>query len=54
LRAYRTTDNVLVEGKNGAVIRKHMGYGPIGSEHAERVQNFYWNMESAARRSVST
>src|SRR5579863_136938 len=40
-RAYRTTDNALVEGKNGAVIRKHMGYGPIGSEHAERVQKFY-------------
>ena len=40
-RAYRTTDNALVEGKNGAVIRKHMGYGPIGGEHAERVQKFY-------------
>lgn len=40
-RAYRTTDNALVEGKNGAVIRKHLGYGPIGSEHAETVQKFY-------------
>ena len=40
-RAYRTTDNALVEGKNGAVIRKQMGYGPIGGEHAERVQKFY-------------
>ena len=28
-RAYRTTDNALVEGKNGAVVRKHIGYGPI-------------------------
>jgi hypothetical protein len=34
-RAYRTTDNALVEGKNGAVIRKEIGYGPIGAEHAE-------------------
>jgi hypothetical protein len=40
-RAYRTTDNALVEGKNGAVIRKHIGYGPIGYEHAELFQKFY-------------
>jgi transposase InsO family protein len=40
-RAYRTTDNALVEGKNGAVVRKHIGYGPIGSEHAEAWQKFY-------------
>jgi hypothetical protein len=40
-RAYRTTDNALVEGKNGAVIRKQIGYGPIGSEHAEAFQKFY-------------
>jgi hypothetical protein len=40
-RAYRTTDNALVEGKNGAVIRKQIGYGPIGAEHAERLQKFY-------------
>ena len=39
-RAYRTTDNALVEGKNGAVIRKQMGYGPIGAEHAEAFQKF--------------
>ena len=26
-RAYRTTDNALVEGKNGATVRKHIGYG---------------------------
>ena len=24
-RAQRTTDNALVEGKNGAVVRKHIG-----------------------------
>ena len=40
-RANRTQDNALVEGKNGAIIRKHMGYGYIGAEHAERVQNFH-------------
>lgn len=40
-RAYRTTDNALVEGKNGAVVRKQIGYGPIASEHAEALQKFY-------------
>jgi transposase InsO family protein len=40
-RPYRTTDNALVEGKNGAVVRKHIGYGPIGSQHAEAMHKFY-------------
>ena len=40
-RAYRTTDNALVEGKNGAVVRKHIGYGPIAAEHAAALQSFY-------------
>jgi hypothetical protein len=40
-RAYRTTDNALVEGKNGAVVRKQIGYGPIGAEHAAAFQKFY-------------
>jgi len=40
-RAYRSTDNALVEGKNGAVIRKQIGYGPIASEHAAALQKFY-------------
>src|ERR1700687_1260745 len=40
-RAYRTTDNALVEGKNGAVVRKHIGYGAIPAEHAETFQKFY-------------
>jgi transposase InsO family protein len=40
-RAYRTTDNALVEGKNGAVGRKQIGYGPIDAEHAEAFQKFY-------------
>ena len=40
-RAYRSMDNALVEGKNGAVVRKHIGYGPIAAEHAEALQKFY-------------
>jgi len=40
-RAYKTTDNALVEGKNGAVVRKHIGYGPIAAGHAELFQRFY-------------
>jgi transposase InsO family protein len=40
-RANRTQDNALVEGKNGAIIRKHIGYGHIAAEHAETVQKFY-------------
>jgi len=30
-----------VETKNGAVIRKHMGYGYIHQAHAQSIQNFY-------------
>ena len=40
-RANRTQDNALVEGKNGAIIRKHIGYGHIGAEHAEEVHQFH-------------
>lgn len=40
-RPYHTTDNALVEGKNGAVVRKHIGYGPIAAEHAAALQRFY-------------
>lgn len=40
-RPCRSTDNALVEGKNGAVVRKHMGYGLIGSESAEAIHCFY-------------
>jgi transposase InsO family protein len=39
-RASRSQDNALVEGKNGAVIRKLIGYGHIPAEHAEAVQKF--------------
>lgn len=40
-RSNRSQDNALVEGKNGAVIRKLIGYGHIPGEQAERVQKFY-------------
>jgi hypothetical protein len=40
-RPCRSTDNALVEGKNGAVVRKHMGYGLIGAEWAAPIHNFY-------------
>lgn len=39
-RANRSTDNALIEGKNGAVVRKHVGYGFIASEHAGELQRF--------------
>ena len=40
-RARKSNDNGLVESKNGAVIRKHMGYGYIATEHAEDIHAFY-------------
>jgi transposase InsO family protein len=40
-RANHSQDNALVEGKNGAVVRKLIGYGHIAGEHAEAVQKFY-------------
>lgn len=40
-RPNRSSDNALVEGKNGAIIRKHMGYGHIAGEYAEQIQKFY-------------
>jgi transposase InsO family protein len=40
-RPRHSNDNGLVEAKNGAVIRKHMGYGHIESRHAEAIGEFY-------------
>lgn len=40
-RPRHSNDNGLVEAKNGAVIRKHLGYGHIRSEHAEAIEDFY-------------
>jgi transposase InsO family protein len=40
-RPNKSSDNALVEGKNGAIIRKHIGWGHIAAQHAEPVQKFY-------------
>lgn len=40
-RARHSNDNALVEGKNGAVIRKHMGYIHIPKKHARMINAFY-------------
>jgi len=40
-RPRRSNDNGLVESKNGAVIRKHMGYGYIAAAHAPDIHAFY-------------
>jgi|SRR5579863_2167518 len=40
-RPNRSSDNALVEGKNGAIVRKYMTYGHIPSQHAEAIQRFY-------------
>ena len=40
-RPRHSNDNGLAETKNGWVIRKHIGYGHIASEHAEAFDQFY-------------
>jgi len=40
-RAHHTGDNGLVETKNGAIIRKHIGYGHIDAQHAQAVDQFH-------------
>jgi hypothetical protein len=40
-RPRHSNDNGLVESKNGAVIRKLMGYGHIAAQHAEAIGLFY-------------
>jgi transposase InsO family protein len=40
-RPRRSNDNGLVESKNGAVVRKHIGYGHIAAPHAEAIETFY-------------
>jgi len=40
-RAHHTGDNGLVETKNGAIIRKHIGYGYIDAQHAEAMNQFH-------------
>jgi len=40
-RAYHSGDNGLVETKNGAIIRKHIGHGHIGAQHADAMNQFH-------------
>jgi transposase InsO family protein len=40
-RPRQSGDNGLVETKNGAVIRKHIGYGYIDASHADVINDFY-------------
>ncbi|MGA3026600.1 MAG: integrase [Bryobacteraceae bacterium] len=40
-RPRHCNDNALAECKNGAVIRKHMGFGHIAAPHAEAIAVFY-------------
>lgn len=40
-RPRHSNDNGLVESKNGAIIRKHMGYWHIPGKYAVRVNAFY-------------
>src|SRR5271169_6599594 len=40
-RAYHSGDNGLLESKNGAIIRKHIGYGHIDAQHAEAMDQFH-------------
>src|SRR5436853_4714971 len=40
-RPRRSNDNGLAEAKNGAVVRKHMGYGYIAAPHAAAIEAFY-------------
>lgn len=40
-RSRKTNDNALVEGKNGAIIRKHMGYVHIPKKYAKLINEYY-------------
>jgi transposase InsO family protein len=40
-RPRHANDNGLAESKNGAVVRKHMGYGHIAAPHAAAIEAFY-------------
>jgi transposase InsO family protein len=40
-RPRQSGDNGLVETKNGAIIRKHIGYGYIDASHADALNDFY-------------
>jgi hypothetical protein len=41
-RSRHSEDNALAEGKNGAIVRKYMGYSHIPKKHAGRINFFYF------------
>lgn len=43
-RSRQTNDNALIEGKNGSIIRKWLGYGFIKQEEADRLNRFYFTV----------
>ena len=40
-RVRHSNDNALVEGKNGSIIRKHIGYQHIPRRYAQAINQFY-------------
>jgi hypothetical protein len=42
-RSRHCNDNALVEGKNGSVIRKNMGYSHINQNLVDKINHFYIN-----------
>ncbi|MBC7221246.1 integrase, partial [Candidatus Bipolaricaulota bacterium] len=50
-RARQTNDQALVEGKNGSIVRKQMGYGWIAQGEAEKIHGLapvWWTVYPAA------
>lgn len=43
-RSRQTNDNAQIEGKNGSIIRKWMGYGFIDKRYAKTVNDFYFDI----------
>jgi len=41
-RPRHSNDNALIESKNGWVVRKWLGYSHIRGEHAQRINDFYF------------
>ena len=45
-RSRKSNDNALVEGKNNATIRKHMGYIHIPKKHAKDINKYYQDLRN--------
>lgn len=45
-RSRKSNDNALVEGKNCATIRKHMGYIHIPKKHAKDINKYYQDLRN--------